>query len=88
MFYIDDVQNKDFYDEDVVTVIRSDQEYIDISKDVREYALLAIPMKNLCKEDCKGLCSHCGKDLNEGECGCTNEKIDPRWIALKNLYKQ
>lgn len=88
MFYIDDVQNKDFYDEDVVTVIRNDLEYIDISKDVREYALLAIPMKNLCKEDCKGLCSHCGKDLNEGECGCTNEKIDPRWIALKNLYKQ
>ena len=46
---------------------------IDITKDVRDYSLLAIPMKKLCKEDCKGLCAKCGKNLNEGNCNCSKE---------------
>ena len=58
---------------------------IDISKDVRDYALLAIPMKKLCKEDCRGLCAKCGKDLNEGDCNCSTEVIDPRWLPLQEL---
>lgn len=88
MFYIHDIANKHLYDEDVVTVIRKDQDFIDISNDVREYAMLAIPMKNLCKEDCKGLCPRCGKDLNTEQCSCETEKVDPRWLALKELLKQ
>ncbi len=88
MFYIHDIINKHLYDEDVVTVIRKDQDFIDISNDVREYAMLAIPMKNLCKEDCKGLCPRCGKDLNTEQCTCEIEKIDPRWLALKEIFKQ
>ncbi len=88
MFYIHDIANKHLYDEDVVTVIRKDQDFIDISTDVREFAMLSIPMKNLCKEDCKGLCPRCGKDLNEGECNCEKEKIDSRWLTLKELFKQ
>ncbi len=58
---------------------------IDIADDVRDYALLAVPMKKICKEDCKGLCFKCGKDLNEGECGCSAEKIDERWLPLLEL---
>ncbi len=88
MFYIHDISNKHLYDEDVVTVIRNDQDFIDISNDVREYAMLAIPMKNLCKDDCKGICPKCGKDLNVEDCTCGVEKVDPRWLALKELLKQ
>lgn len=43
---------------------------LDLTEAVRQYALLAIPMKPLCREDCAGLCSICGHDLNQGPCGC------------------
>ena len=49
--------------------------------------LLSLPQKNLCKEDCKGLCQSCGKNLNEGECGCQRKEIDPRLSALADLLK-
>lgn len=47
--------------------------------------LLELPMTPLCDEDCKGLCSVCGADLNQGECGCQRKPMDPRWAALKNI---
>jgi DUF177 domain-containing protein len=62
-----------------------DADKINIVSDVRDYALLAVPMKKLCKEDCKGLCPKCGKDLNEGECNCVKEEMDPRWEPLAKL---
>lgn len=46
---------------------------------------LALPMRLLCRPDCRGLCPHCGADLNEGSCGCEAEYIDPRLAALKNF---
>lgn len=58
---------------------------IEISTDVRDFALLAIPMKKLCKNDCRGLCASCGKDLNEGHCDCKREKVDARWQPLLDL---
>lgn len=48
--------------------------------------LLSLPMKTLCKDDCKGLCSMCGKDLNEGQCDCIIENLDPRLAKLKELF--
>lgn len=68
-----------------LTYLPVDADKIDIANDVRDYALLAIPMKKLCKEDCKGLCAMCGKDLNYGECGCTKDESDPRWQPLEKL---
>lgn len=44
------------------------------------------PMKVLCKEDCKGICKVCGKDLNEGECGCDTFVPDPRMAVLKDIF--
>jgi uncharacterized protein len=44
-----------------------------------------MPMKPLCKEDCAGLCTVCGKDLNQGKCVCTQEETDPRWAELLKL---
>jgi uncharacterized protein len=55
---------------------------LDLREAIRQNALLAIPMKPLCREDCPGLCPQCGKDLNEGPCDCPEESIDPRWAKL------
>ena len=52
---------------------------------LREQVLLSVPLKTLCREDCKGLCPHCGKNLNESECSCTEQLEDPRWAALKEI---
>jgi len=62
-----------------------DADNIDVTNDVREFALLSVPMKNLCKDDCKGLCSKCGTDLNISKCTCSKEEIDPRWKPLMEL---
>lgn len=62
-----------------------DQHTLDLTDAVRQYALLAIPMKPLCKKDCAGLCPTCGKNLNLGKCDCPNDDIDPRWSKLANL---
>ena len=61
---------------------------IDLSGPLREQILLAIPPSPLCDEACKGLCPQCGKDLNQGDCGCERTAIDPRWAALKDMKVQ
>jgi len=58
---------------------------IDVSEDVRQTLLLALPFKRVCREQCKGLCPHCGKNLNEAPCGCTESTDDSRWEKLKDL---
>jgi uncharacterized protein len=60
---------------------------IDISGPVREALLLEIPLKPLCREDCRGLCPICGVDHNKETCECKVEKTDPRWDALRDLLK-
>jgi uncharacterized protein len=52
---------------------------------LREQVLLAVPIKTVCNDDCKGLCPHCGKNLNQGACDCREERSDPRWDALKQV---
>jgi len=52
---------------------------------LREQVLLALPLKVTCREDCKGLCPQCGKNLNQEPCSCSNSVEDPRWSALKEL---
>ncbi len=64
--------------------ITSDQE-IDLSEAVRQYMLLAIPMKPLCRDDCAGLCPTCGHNLNLGPCSCPPSSIDPRLAKLATL---
>ena len=58
---------------------------IELDPIVREQVLLALPMDAVCREDCKGLCGMCGKNLNEGSCGCDRRQIDPRLAALKDI---
>ncbi len=52
---------------------------------LREQVLLAVPLKVVCSEECKGLCPRCGKNLNQGGCGCPEPKADERWSALEGL---
>ena len=56
----------------------------DLEDIVRTVFVLNMDSKLLCKEDCKGLCCRCGKNLNHGPCGCQKE-LDPRFAALKQL---
>jgi len=52
---------------------------------LREQILLALPLKVTCREECKGLCPQCGKNLNQELCSCTAPVEDPRWEALKEI---
>ncbi len=61
---------------------------LDLTEAIRQYALLAIPMKPLCREDCAGLCPHCGCNLNLGACNCPPRGADPRWSELSKLKKK
>ena len=58
---------------------------IDLTEAIRQYALLAIPMKPLCQGDCAGLCPNCGHNLNLGPCDCSPQETEPRWPELDKL---
>ena len=58
---------------------------IDLADHICEAVRLAIPMKPLCKPDCRGLCQHCGKNLNEGKCSCERED-DQTCRPFKGLH--
>ena len=59
---------------------------LDLYQLTLEDIFLSLPSKLLCSEDCKGICSTCGKNLNEGPCGCKKE-VDPRLAALLDLFE-
>ena len=70
----------------------SDDDYIeapdyklDTDALLRDDILLELPSKFLCKKSCKGLCPKCGKNLNEGLCGCSRRETDPRLAVLQQL---
>ncbi len=71
--------------EEVSAFTIDEQHILDLTEAVRQYFLLAIPMKALCKKDCAGLCPTCGKNLNQGKCDCPPGNIDPRWSRLADL---
>ena len=48
---------------------------------------LELPYAPLCRQDCKGLCPSCGKNLNEGDCGCSRTRTDPRLKVLADLLR-
>jgi uncharacterized protein len=76
-----EVQEEDFE----ISYYRDDQ--IDLNELLREQFYLALPMKPLCSEGCKGLCAQCGVNLNTATCACEPAWEDPRLAALKGLVK-
>jgi uncharacterized protein len=70
--------------DDVLYLSKNDDE-IDLKTLFRELIFLEEQMKHICSEDCKGLCSNCGTNLNEGNCRCSTEEKDSPWKELKIL---
>lgn len=58
---------------------------IELDDIIEDNLIMNIEGRYLCEEDCKGLCPQCGANLNDGECGCNREFIDPRWSGLADL---
>jgi uncharacterized protein len=83
VYYSSDSQGVDLDEE--THLLAQDAIDIDITEDIRETVLLAVPLKLLCRPDCKGLCPQCGANLNYETCSCSTEVIDPRWAKLKQL---
>jgi uncharacterized protein len=81
-----DDEDKNVDEEDDEFVIYLDGNEIDINNLIINSIFLSLPMKSLCDENCRGLCSKCGKDLNEGHCECETDDIDPRLEKLKKLF--
>ena len=69
------------------TIITVPDMKLDLDELIYTETVTNLPMKHLCDENCKGMCPKCGKNLNEGECGCSKKEIDPRLSALADLLK-
>lgn len=74
-------------EEDDLATAFYDDEQIDLAHLIMEQFQLALPMKPLHSEDCKGLCPRCGTNLNTGSCDCNVTWEDPRLAALKALRR-
>ena len=82
-----DGEEREVQDEDVdLSYYRDDQ--IDLNELLREQFYLALPMKPLHSEDCRGLCPQCGTNLNTGSCACESGWEDPRLAGLKALKRE
>lgn len=70
-------------DDDDYVIIRDS--VLSLDEPVGELLFLELPSRDLCSEDCLGLCPKCGKNRNEGDCGCEGKEIDPRLAVLKKF---
>ena len=61
---------------------------LDTEQLAMEELLMNMPMKILCREDCKGICNRCGANLNEGTCHCEEEPKDPRMAAILDIFRE
>ena len=60
---------------------------LDTEKLLHNEILIRWPMRVLCKEDCKGICSRCGANLNQGSCDCDTADLDPRMAVITDIFK-
>lgn len=79
-------------DEDRVNDLDESSYLTGMDLDVDQLVYLEVvmnwPLKVLCKEDCKGICSQCGKNLNDGPCGCEEEPGDVRMAAIRDIFRK
>ncbi len=73
--------------EDVDEITFMDGCILDVDKMISDEIVVALPTKVLCKEDCKGLCSVCGQNLNHGSCNCDRQVPDPRMAAIRDIFQ-
>ena len=72
-------------DDGEIRVLPAGELAVDLAEPIREEVVLAAPPYTVCDPECKGLCPHCGADLNETTCDCSTVEPDPRWDALRAL---
>ena len=84
--FVDSVVAEEIFDEDS-DIILMKENCVDLNEVAETAFILSLDSKNLCKDDCKGLCPICGADLNLGECGCEPQG-DPRLAIFKQLLKE
>ncbi len=70
--------------EDLATAVYAGEQ-LELDELVREQILLALPMRSLCRAECRGLCPTCAVNLNQQNCACAQQEIDPRWAGLAAL---
>lgn len=89
IFYLKDEglgqdEDMELSEEDLVTATYEGDE-IDFTNEISEQIILAIPLKPLCRDDCKGICPDCGADLNVGQCSCKRGDFNLKLEALKKF---
>ena len=62
--------------------------FLDMDEQLRSQLEMEFPVRFLCRDDCKGLCQRCGKNLNDGKCDCVEKEIDPRLAPLQKILEQ
>ena len=85
LYYLQGAEAFDNFDDYMPVEVEYFGRVLDIMPQINESIFTLLPTKVLCKEDCRGLCPNCGKDLNEGSCSCEDDSIDPRLEALRNF---
>jgi DUF177 domain-containing protein len=83
-FFVEPGLEPDAADEGLYPMQR-EGDFLDLGPNVREELLVVVPKYSLCREDCRGLCPHCGADLNSDTCDCKMSELDPRWEVLRKL---
>ncbi len=91
LFYLPHSENRgegeiEIEDDDLETAFYKD-DVIDLGQLMKEQFYMALPMKPLCQEGCRGLCPHCGANLNQSSCDCVSTWTDPRLDTLRSLVK-
>lgn len=82
-FHEELTNDPDSKDEDLIFI---DNDDFNLTKIVENNIVMSLPIQRLCKDDCKGLCTVCGENLNLSSCDCENSNYDPRFAKLKNLF--
>lgn len=78
-----EVRDEEMEDTDYLTGFQ-----LDVDKLIYGEILVHWPMRVLCNENCKGICRVCGKNLNEGDCGCQRTELDPRMAAIQDVFNK
>ena len=84
---LDSLVAQELEDEENDDILLLDGAVLDLDEAVSTAFILAMDTKNLCSDDCKGLCAKCGANLNLGPCGCKPD-VDPRLAALAQLLDE
>jgi uncharacterized protein len=85
MYYVWDGAEAGVLDSSEVQVVSASLPMIDISDDVRQTVLLSVPLKLLCKANCRGLCPECGTNMNADPCTCSGQSSDGHWEPLRTI---